>query len=266
MAPPAGGSTLVFAATVANANGSPDVNLANDMSAVARTSVKAAGVCNNAPNPTALQLGPTAQTAIIHLGIGDGCAWTANSAASWLTVSPASGTGEATLVLTLAANSSVLLRSGSVDVNVGVNAHPVLITQIGLYDGPANPAPPGACAALSLPRAGDIFAANETTGSQSFQVVAGKPCAWSARPDVQWITVVAASGSGNGIVGFRLERNPGPQFRRGTITVAGQIFTVNQEGTGAAPGGNASDAGGDSGQSQDGDHRSVPGGSDFVPT
>ncbi|MEO8137581.1 MAG: BACON domain-containing protein, partial [Betaproteobacteria bacterium] len=90
-----------------------------------------------------------------------------------------------------------------------------------MNDGPSNPAPPGACASLSLPRAGDIFGSGESTGSQSFKVIAGKPCPWSARSDAPWITVTAASGSGNGIVRFRLERNPEPQFRIGTITVAG---------------------------------------------
>jgi len=54
-------------------------------------------------------------TASLALTVAAGCAWTASSTGSWLTVSPASGTGSATLSLTSAANAGAV-RSAAVQV------------------------------------------------------------------------------------------------------------------------------------------------------
>ena len=44
-----------------------------------------------------------------------------------------------------------------------------------------------------------------------------------------WLTVTSGgSGTGNGTVGFSAAANPTAQTRSGTLTVAGQTFTVNQ--------------------------------------
>src|SRR5262249_31356530 len=59
-------------------------------------------------------------------------------------------------------------------------------------------------------------------------VTAASACAWTATSNATWITVTGvASGSGNGSVGFSVAANSGPA-RSGTVTIAGQTFTVNQ--------------------------------------
>ena len=59
-------------------------------------------------------------------------------------------------------------------------------------------------------------------------------CAWTATSNAAWITVTSgASGTGNGSVGFSVGANSGPA-RGGTITVAGQTFTVNQAAGGTS--------------------------------
>jgi hypothetical protein len=66
-------------------------------------------------------------------------------------------------------------------------------------------------------------------GAGSISVVAiGLDCAWSAAPEVEWISVTGgASGTGNGVVAYSVEPSAG-QSRSGTVSVAGQTFTVNE--------------------------------------
>jgi hypothetical protein len=57
-------------------------------------------------------------------------------------------------------------------------------------------------------------------------------CQWTASSDSSWIAVTSgASGSGNGTVAYSVAANPNPAPRSGTLTVAGQAFTVTQAGT-----------------------------------
>jgi hypothetical protein len=53
-------------------------------------------------------------------------------------------------------------------------------------------------------------------------------CAWTAVSNATWITVTSgAAGTGNGTVGFSAAANTGAA-RTGTLTIAGQTFTVTQ--------------------------------------
>jgi subtilisin family serine protease len=65
-------------------------------------------------------------------------------------------------------------------------------------------------------------------GSFSFDVIAPQNCDFSITGNTSWISVTNGnSGSGNGTVNFNVSSNPGAA-RDGTITVAGQTFTVSQ--------------------------------------
>lgn len=62
------------------------------------------------------------------------------------------------------------------------------------------------------------------------KVVAGDQCAWNARANVGWLSIKGdASGRGSDSVKFEADRNRGPE-RTGTLTIAGQTFTVKQRG------------------------------------
>ena len=66
-------------------------------------------------------------------------------------------------------------------------------------------------------------------GGGSVGVTAGITCAWTAVSQVAWISITAgASGSGDGTVSYSVQPNPGGVPRSGTVTVAGQTFSVNQ--------------------------------------
>ena len=71
-------------------------------------------------------------------------------------------------------------------------------------------------------------------GSGSVAVTTGTACAWTAASQASWIGVTSGgSGSGNGTVAYSVQANGG-SARAGTITVAGQTFTVNQSAGGSS--------------------------------
>jgi hypothetical protein len=73
------------------------------------------------------------------------------------------------------------------------------------------------------------FASGGGTGSVA--VTAGSGCARTAVANVSWVHVTSgASGSGNGNVGYSADVNTSSSPRSGTITIAGEIVTVNQDG------------------------------------
>lgn len=68
--------------------------------------------------------------------------------------------------------------------------------------------------------------AKGTTSSVS--VAAGAGCGWNAASNASWLTVIGgAAGSGNGTVTYTVAANSGGT-RTGTLTIAGQVFTVVQ--------------------------------------
>ena len=84
-----------------------------------------------------------------------------------------------------------------------------------------------ACAP-SLNSTGQSVGAGGATGS--VDVTAGAGCTWSAvSNNTGWLTVTSgASGNGNGTVGFSTTANPNGTPRNGSITIAGQTFSVTQ--------------------------------------
>jgi len=65
-------------------------------------------------------------------------------------------------------------------------------------------------------------------GTGSVAVTAGSGCGWTATSNAAWISVTSgASGNGNGTVNYSVALNTGAA-RSGTITIAGQTFTVTQ--------------------------------------
>ena len=75
------------------------------------------------------------------------------------------------------------------------------------------------------------FAAAGGTGSVT--VTAGAGCGWTAVSNASFITITSgASGSGNGTVNYSVAANTASTSRNGTVTIAGQTFTVTQAGTG----------------------------------
>jgi hypothetical protein len=148
----------------------------------------------------------------IAVSAASGCSWTANSTAPWLSVtSGASGSGNGSVAFTVAANPGSA-RSGTITV----------AGQTFTVNQAAAPPP---CTYSITPTSASI-AVLGGTGSVAVSAAAG--CTWTAASNAQWITVTSgANGTGNGAVGFSVAANIGAS-RTGTITIAGQTFTVAQ--------------------------------------
>jgi hypothetical protein len=74
-----------------------------------------------------------------------------------------------------------------------------------------------------------------SVGAGSVAVTTSNGCAWTATSNAGWITITSgSSGSGNGTVGYSVVANGGAKHT-GTMTIAGQTFTVTQAQSASAP-------------------------------
>jgi hypothetical protein len=91
----------------------------------------------------------------------------------------------------------------------------------------------GACT-LGISPSSASYSKDGATGS--FGVSAPAHCSWSATSNSPWLTITSGStGSGNGSVGYAVDRNRDVDARTGTITVGAETFTVTQTGDQPAP-------------------------------
>jgi len=69
-------------------------------------------------------------------------------------------------------------------------------------------------------------------GSGSVSVTTQSECIWTATSKASWITITSGnSGTGDGTVSYSVSVNTETSQRTGTMTIAGETFTVTQEGT-----------------------------------
>jgi hypothetical protein len=165
---------------------------------------------------TGTSVSAAATSGSVNVTAGSGCAWSAVSNASWITVTggtPGSGSGAVTF--SVAANNTASQRSGTITID-GQTYTVEQAAQV--------PTCNYQLSSTSVPS--PIAAAG---GSGSFDVVAATGCAWTATTTESWITFSGATtGSGNGSVSFTVAANTAASTRSGVISVQGQTFTVNQ--------------------------------------
>jgi hypothetical protein len=170
--------------------------------------------CSYTIAPPEAEIASVGGTGSVAVSTTAGCTWTASSNAGWITVtSGASGTGNGATAFAVAANPGAA-RSGT----MSVAGQTFTVTQ----------------AAATIPC---TYAINPTSvrvnakeTNSTVAVSAGAGCTWTAQSNVPWIKVTSgASGSGNGAVAFKIEKNTSDDDRTGTLTIAGHIFTVRQD-------------------------------------
>lgn len=146
---------------------------------------------------------------------GPGCAWTAGTSASWLTGITAAGTGNGSVTYTAAPNAGVA-RNAVIQVHATATGATGNFT-VDQADG---------CTTSLTPTARMVGAA---ASSSNFDVDVSSPsCPRVATSNAAFLHVVSANGVGDGTVAFNVDANPGLS-RTGTITVNGQVFTVDQD-------------------------------------
>ncbi|MBL8232546.1 MAG: hypothetical protein JNL98_28875, partial [Bryobacterales bacterium] len=71
-----------------------------------------------------------------------------------------------------------------------------------------------------------------SSGSGSVSVTAASGCAWTASTATSWLQVTSgSSGSGNGTVSYSYTSNASTSSRNGSITIAGNTFSITQNGS-----------------------------------
>ena len=141
----------------------------------------------------------------------DGCAWTATSSASWVTITAgSSGTGNGTVSYSVAANAGSA-RTGALTIA----GQSFIVSQASGCTYTLS------STSVNLPVNG---------GSGSLSVTAPALCAWSAASTVpSWLHIVGpATGSGAGVVNYTVDANDTIAARTASLVIQGLVFTVNQ--------------------------------------
>jgi hypothetical protein len=171
--------------------------------------------CVFAIAPTTARLPAAGGTTAVAVTAPAGCSWSADTSEPWLTVTPRSGQGSASMQVVAAANGGTQ-RQGT--VVIGGQSFTVV------QDAAATPTP---CAFAIAPTAASI---GTFGGKGTVAVTAGAGCSWSVNPGTAtWLQVSPLSGTGNGTVAYSAGSNLGPA-RSATIIIAGQPFMVSQAG------------------------------------
>jgi hypothetical protein len=217
---------------------------------------QAPAACRYDVAPPSVSVDASAQQVAIALTATDGCQWTVRGDSPWIgAATPASGTGSATIQISIAANTAGA-RAG----NVAIGSATVHVTQAA-HDAPApgptptppaptpqppspspspnpnptpspspNPSPTPTCADTIKPT---WYTAGHGPDSVSVNVTAPGGCAWTTNTGASWVTIAEGrSGTGNGNVLLTIPANNGPA-RTALVTIAGNAFTLMQNGCNA---------------------------------
>lgn len=174
-----------------------------------------AAACSIDITPRVQSIDAAGGTADVNVTAPSGCSWDARSLAHWISItSPPTGNGSGSVRYEVAENTGAP-RTGSLSISGQMAS---------VNQSDSSTGGPGCTYTL----ASTAIVIASSGGQGSIGVIASPACAWTATSNAPWISVVAISaGSGNGIVTFNVEANPGAT-RVGTVTVAGRTFSVTQ--------------------------------------
>lgn len=171
--------------------------------------------CELTLNPAAMAAPPNGGS--FYTGVAGPCAWDAESADSWISVTYGRGTGVGTVTYNVAENTGATAREGQVRIGGQV----LLVTQAGV-DCSVVVEP----TAVSVPVAGGIF---------EIKIAIGPQCTWTASVGEPWLVLATSSGKGAQTVSLRVSENTGASPRNAQIVVADQTIAVHQTAPVAPP-------------------------------
>ena len=219
----------ITAGTSGTGSGSVVFTYAANLNTVARTGTiiiagltftvnQAAAACIYSIAPTAAHYLAAGGAGSIAVTAGTSCAWTAVSNDGWITITSGSpGTASGTVGYAVGANATTVSRTGTITVAGST----FTVTQDGTVP----------CTYSISPTSASFTSLG---GTNSVAVTANAGCAWSVSSAATFLTFSPASGTGNGTVGYAVASNGSSLTRTGTITIAGQTFTVTQTGIACA--------------------------------
>jgi serine protease AprX len=166
--------------------------------------------------PASAVFAKTGGDGVINISASAGINWTASSNDSWIVIiSNQNGTGNGTVLFSVRDNFNQSFRAGT----ISIAGREYVVRQEGSET--------GACSNSITPSFQSFTASG---GSGTINVSATPQCIWAATSNVSWITITSDNGgSGNGTVTFSVSANASGATRKGTISVAGQTFSVKQK-------------------------------------
>jgi hypothetical protein len=223
------GLIMINSGSIVSGNGTVSYNVAANPDAIVQTGsmtiagqsfivTEAAAPCTFSLDSTSANFGSAGgASTVTAMANGTNCAWTAVSNDSFIIITAgASGSGNGVVNYTVAANTSTAPLTGTVTI-AGLT---YTVTQ--------------AAVPCSVSAASTSASFSAAGGFNNVVVTAnGANCAWTAVSSNSFVTITSgSSGTGNGTVSYFVAANMGTA-RTGTMTIAGQMFTVDQ--TGATP-------------------------------
>jgi hypothetical protein len=173
---------------------------------------QAGSTCSTMLSSSGVSVGPGASGVSVGILTSAECSWTASSPVGWISVTSASsGTGPATVNLSIAQNTGSSTRNAS----VSIAGKTFMVTQA------------GACDYSTSPTAVNV---NGGSAASNVFVSAGLGCSWTATSPVSWITLNTSGGSGAGAVSLTIAANPTSSPRSATVAIADNAVQVTQAG------------------------------------
>lgn len=175
------------------------------------TVAQQAQACTYGIAPEGASVPAAGGTGTIAITAGAGCSWSATPSDTWIQiVSGASGSG-----------------SGAVAFSVGPSTGPARSGTVAVAGAIFTISQAAAAAPCSYALSSSTQTFPAAGGSGKVAVTAASGCGWTASSGEPWIQLVSgATGNGGGDVTFTVA--PTTMARSGTMTIAGQTFTVRQ--------------------------------------
>jgi len=169
--------------------------------------------CAPSISPTSQSLTGAGGTATTTVTVAAGCAWSAASNNSWMTLtSGATRSGPGTVTLNVAANAAPTSRTGTVTIAGSTFTVNQAGTPCSFTLSPTN---------QTFPAAGGSATVNVTTAAS---------CTWTVTGGSSWLTISnGGTHTGPGSVGITAASNPTTQSRNTTLTIAGTSFVVTEQ-------------------------------------
>ena len=151
---------------------------------------------------------------ISFTGSGGTCNWSAYSHDDWITISSAAkGAGNGSISITVKPNTGTTARQGRVEF---VRKY-IWVSQ-----------PPQPPCTYTLDKTSQTHGPGSEQGSVKV-TASDNDCRWGVGTAHSWIQTTQGPKTGSRTINYTLLPNPSPSNRTGTMTIAGQTFTVTQQ-------------------------------------
>ena len=182
-----------------------------------------ANQCVQSMTPTYLTHGSGIETGTVTVTAAANCQWIAESNKPWININQSSGQGSGSVIYSIRANPTLQTRTGTLTIA----GQQVNVTQ-----------DKGVCS-YSITPTSHTHSANAETGSVSVKItpdILKQACQWTASSPQSFLEIKTHLPiKGEGTVDYAITANTTSKNRQGTLTVAGQTFTVNQAAPGNTP-------------------------------